>query len=70
MLVGEDGSILTGTIYDVSPSGISVESDGSMALNQAVNIVGEGFTGEGIVRYCEKFRGRFRIEIELIAPVD
>jgi hypothetical protein len=42
--------MLTGTIFDVSPSGISVESDGSMALHQAVNIVGEGFTGEGIVR--------------------
>ena len=68
MLVGEHGAILTGTIFDVSPSGISVESTGSMALHEAVNIVGEGFTREGIVGYCEKVRDRFRIGIELIAP--
>ena len=65
-LVAEGCEPVSGTIFDVSISGISVDSEHAIGLGSPVRIDGQGFAGDGIVRYCGPHHGRFRIGIELV----
>ena len=67
-LIGGAGEAVTGTIYDVSISGLAVEADSAMCIGLPVRIEGEGFTGEGVVRYCGQHNSRYRIGIILNTP--
>jgi hypothetical protein len=67
-LTGDAGEAVTGTIYDVSISGLAVDTDSAMRIGLPVRIEGQGFTGEGVVRYCGQHNGRFRIGIILNSP--
>jgi hypothetical protein len=58
----------SGTVYDVSLTGLGVDADIAIHPGAAVKIDGEGFTAAGIVRYCGPHHGRYRIGIELCGP--
>jgi PilZ domain len=54
---------LTTTVYDTSPSGICVEAVVPVEINTAVRLDGEGFVADGVVRFCKRDGGTYRIGI-------
>ena len=52
-------------IYDVSPSGICVETEVKLPLGAAVGIDGGAYTSEGVVRYCGAYGSKYRIGLDL-----
>ncbi|HWB83120.1 MAG TPA: PilZ domain-containing protein [Bryobacteraceae bacterium] len=63
MVAGQ--SPISGKIYDISQGGISVEAEGGIAAGLAVEIEGEGFVMDGVVRHCRQEGETFRIGIVL-----
>ena len=55
------------TIYDVSGSGLSLESPRAFEIGTAVVIEGLAFAGEGVVRHCVPRSQGFRLGILLNA---
>ena len=56
-LTGDAGEAVTGTIYDVSISGLAVDTDSAMHIGLPVRIEGQGFTGEGVVVWSLSIQG-------------
>jgi hypothetical protein len=67
-LVVDDSAAIAATIFDSSPAGLSIDAENGVELDRTVRIEGQGFTGEGIVRYCGRRGEYFRIGLELIPP--
>jgi hypothetical protein len=57
---------VSGTIYDISVSGLGVQTETNIALGSPVGIDGDGFTAEGVVRYSAIRGGKYRLGVELI----
>jgi hypothetical protein len=68
---GEFGLLVNGcapimaTVYDVSPSGICLETQIGIACGTPVTLDGDGIIAEGVVRYCRAEGERYRIGIAL-----
>jgi len=56
---------VSGTIHDVSPSGISVVAESGISVGTLVQIDGEGFTGHGVIRYCRQHGQSYRLGVAL-----
>ena len=65
-LIASGAGPIPGTIYDISVSGLGVQTETGIALGSAVAIDGDGFTAEGIVRYSALRGGKYRLGVELI----
>ena len=65
-LIADGASPILGTIYDISVSGLGVQTETGIALGSSVAIDGDGFTGRGIVRYSALRGGKYRLGVELI----
>lgn len=64
-LVAEGAVGISGAIYDVSVSGISVDTESGISPGTFVQIDGEGFAAEGVVRYCSRRGRQYRIGVAL-----
>ena len=64
LVAGGDNAV-SGTIHDVSPSGISVVAESGISVGTPVKIDGDGFTGHGVVRYCRRHGQSYRIGVSL-----
>jgi len=53
-LLTSGADAVSGTIHDISPSGISVAAESELTVGTLVQIDGEGFTGHGVIRYCRQ----------------
>jgi hypothetical protein len=60
---------ISGTIYDVSASGLGLDLETHSALGLGVGtrvvIDGQGFDAEGVVRYCERLGPVYRVGVDL-----
>jgi hypothetical protein len=56
---------VSGTIYDVSASGIALVVDDEIAAGTLVQIEGVGFSGHGVVRYCRQHGPSYRLGVAL-----
>jgi hypothetical protein len=56
---------ITANVYDVSPSGICVETKIGLQCGTLVTLDGDGIVAEGVVRYCKLEGGTYRIGIAL-----
>src|SRR5947207_10540649 len=54
-----------GTIYDVSPSGICVETWLEVPLGVTVTVDAGAYTTEAVVRRCTAHGSRYRIDLDL-----
>ena len=61
----EGGQSIPGIIYDVSESGISVESEAALPPGEFVEVDCGGLVAEAIVRHCASSGEAFRIGLEL-----
>src|SRR4051812_9353776 len=61
-----DTDPIPGVIQDVSVYGMCVETEIAMPRGIGVRIVGTGFTGEAVIRYCYARGSSFRIGMELV----
>ena len=57
---------LKATVYNTSPSGICLEAIVPVEKETEVRLDGEGFVADGVVRYCEKCGGLYRIGIGFV----
>ncbi len=55
-----------GKVYDISESGISIESHAALASGQSVQVDCCGFVANAIVRHCGDVNGHYRIGLELL----
>ncbi|MGA2723758.1 MAG: PilZ domain-containing protein [Bryobacteraceae bacterium] len=62
-LLAAGGDVVSGTIHDVSPSGISVVAESEISVGTPVQIDGDGFTGHGVVRYCRRHGQSYRLGV-------
>ena len=65
-LIADGASPIRGTIYDISVSGLGVQTETGIALGSSVAIDGDGFTAKGIVRYSALRGGKYRLGVELV----
>jgi hypothetical protein len=56
---------IMGRVYDVSPSGICLETKTGIACGTPVTLDGDGIVAEGVVRYCRAEGERYRVGIAL-----
>jgi hypothetical protein len=54
------------TVYNTSPTGICVEAIAPVEKETEVRLDGEGFVANGVVRYCERLGGLYRIGIGFV----
>jgi len=64
-LLADGAAGVPGSIYDVSVSGIGVDTESGISPGTLVRIDGEGFAAEGVVRYCGRHGPRYRIGVAL-----
>jgi hypothetical protein len=64
-LVAEGAVGISGSIYDVSISGIGVDTESGISPGTLVRIDGEGFAAEGVVRYCSRRGHLYRVGVAL-----
>ena len=64
-LLAAGGDVVSGTIHDVSPSGISVVAKTGITAGTRIQIDGDGFTGHGVVRYCYRHGQSYRLGVAL-----
>jgi hypothetical protein len=64
LLIG-DSIAIEGTVYDVSPGGISVETSIDVPLGAAVNIDAGNYRSAGVVRHCRSEGSVFRVGVDL-----
>jgi hypothetical protein len=64
-----DANAFSGKIYDISASGIAVVAEGEISVGTSVQIDGDGFSGQGIVRYCCRHGEGYRLGVAL-EPVE
>jgi hypothetical protein len=64
-LLAGGADAVSGTIHDVSPSGISVVAESEISIGTLVRIEGAGFTGHGVVRYCSRQGQGYRVGVAL-----
>ena len=66
-LLAEGFDRLTGTIYDISVSGlgVDVETPSDLCPGTPVVIDGQGFAAEGVVRFCGRRGAICRIGVQL-----
>ena len=60
-----DADAVSGTIYDVSTSGIAVVVGSEISAGTPVQFEGTGFTGGGVVRYCYRQGQGYRLGVAL-----
>jgi c-di-GMP-binding flagellar brake protein YcgR len=58
---------LSGRVYDISESGISIDLHGALPSGQPVQVDCCGFVADAIVRHCAAVNGHYRIGLELLA---
>jgi hypothetical protein len=56
---------ITAHVYDVSLSGICLETEIGLECGTPVTLDGDGIIAEGVVRYCKLDGDRYRIGIAL-----
>ena len=62
---------LSGKVYDVSESGISIESHTALPSGAPVQVDCCGFVADAIVRHCAAVNDCYRIGLELLpSPAD
>jgi PilZ domain len=54
------------TLFDVSESGICVETKEGISAGTPVRIDGQGFTADGTIRYCRPLGEIYRIGVALV----
>ena len=62
-LLAGGADVVSGTIHDVSPSGISVVAKTGITAGTRIQIDGDGFTGHGVVRYCYRHGQSYRLGV-------
>ena len=67
-LLTSNGQSIPGTVRDISPSGISVQSETALEPEQVLKIDCGGMVAHAVVRHCRADRGLFRIGLELLSP--
>jgi len=65
-LLAADGRSISASIYDVSESGIAVDSEAALAPAQQVDIEGGGLSAAAVVKHCVAKTGGFRIGLSLL----
>jgi hypothetical protein len=58
---------ISGTIYDVSNSGLGLDLETHNGLEPGTSVVidGQGFAAEGVVRFCERLGPVYRVGVQL-----
>jgi hypothetical protein len=56
---------ITAHVFDVSPSGICLETEIGLECGTSVTLDGDGLMAEGVVRYCRAEGESYRIGISL-----
>ena len=68
-LIVEGAAPISAKISDVSVTGLCVEAEEALPSGVAVRLDSVGFTAHGIVRYCGREQGGYRIGIALEPPL-
>ncbi len=68
-LILEGAAPVSATIRDISVEGLCLEASEALPIGVRVQLDGDGFTAEGIVRYCGRQQDAYRIGIEM-EPLD
>jgi len=63
-----EGAPVPGTIYDVSPSGLSVVVETAIQAGEVVHIESQGLEGEASVRYCRPHKIGYIVGLEWARP--
>ncbi len=64
-LLAGGADAISGTIHDISPSGISVVAESGISVGTLVQIDGNGFTGQGVIRHCCRHGQGYRLGVAL-----
>jgi hypothetical protein len=67
-LIVDGAAPMPATIADISEIGCGFSTSSALDAGSAVCIDGEGFHGNGVVRYCYALHGGYRIGVELLPP--
>ena len=67
-LVAPAGDRIAATIQDMSEVGLGLWIERAVEAGMPVGIDGTGFHGAGVVRYCYRREGGFRVGVELGSP--
>lgn len=67
LLVEGAAQPIVASVCDVSPSGIGLEAQSSVAVGTAVRLDGDGIMADGVVRYCRSENGQYRIGVALVS---
>jgi hypothetical protein len=59
---------IVATVYDVSPSGLCLDSDAGVERGSRIQLDGYGIIADGVVRYCAQVGNIYRIGVELCSP--
>jgi hypothetical protein len=60
------GNIVQGKVYDISESGLSIQSQAALTPGQPVEVDCGGLVADAVVRHCLPVDGAYRIGLELL----
>ena len=60
------GSAVTGTVHDISESGLSIRSQAAVPPGQPVEVDCSGLVADAVVRHCRLIDGAYHIGLELL----